>query len=65
MPPISLTVTMCVSMAVVGGKWRFLSGSPRDLWHSFFRLSFWFLGSTIAIVSAIATVWEFGRGFRS
>ena len=34
----------CVSIAVVGGKLRFLSGRPRDLWHSIFRHGFCFLG---------------------
>ena len=37
------TVVVCVSIAVVGGKLRFLSGRPRDLWHSIY--SFCFLGA--------------------
>ena len=27
------TVMVCVSIAVVGGKIRFLFGRPRDFWH--------------------------------
>ena len=46
-----------------GENGDFLSGRPRDLWHSIFRLSFCFLGATLVIFSAIATVLEFGRGF--
>ena len=34
-----------VSIAVVGGKLRFLSGRHRDLWHSIFSHSFCFLGA--------------------
>ena len=36
------TVMTCVSVAVVGGKLRFLSGRPRDFWHGIFRHSFCF-----------------------
>ena len=39
------TVMVCVSIAVVGGILRFLSGRPRDLWHCIFRHSFCHLGS--------------------
>ena len=39
------TVMMFVSIAVVGGKLRFLSGRPRDLWHCTFRHSFCFLSA--------------------
>ena len=39
------TVVVCVSIAAVGEKLRFLSGRPRDLWHSIFRHSFCFLGA--------------------
>ena len=39
------TVMACVSIAVGGGRLRFLSGRPRDLWHCIFRLSFCFLGA--------------------
>ena len=42
---ISFTVMVCVSIAVVGGKLRFLSGRPRDLWSCIFRHSFCFLGA--------------------
>ena len=59
------TVTMCVAMVALAGKWRFLPGRPRDLWHSVSRLSVCFLGATNVVVSAIATAWEFGRGFCS
>ena len=34
-----------VSIAVVGGKLRFLPGRPRDLWHCICRHSFCFLGA--------------------
>ena len=34
-----------VSIAVVGGKLRFLSGKPRDLWHCIFRRSCCVLGA--------------------
>ena len=34
-----------VCMAVAGGKLRFLSGRPRDLWHVFFFFSVCVLGS--------------------
>ena len=36
---------MCVSIAVVGGKLRLLSGRPRNLWHCIARHSFCFLGA--------------------
>ena len=39
------TVMVCVSIAVVGGKIRFLFGRPRDFWHSIFHRSFCFLGA--------------------
>ena len=39
------TVTMCVSMAVVGGKLSFLSGRTRDLLLCIFHHSFCFLGA--------------------
>ena len=39
------TVMVCVSIAVVGGKLRFLSGRPRDFWHCIFHHSFCFLGA--------------------
>ena len=39
------TVMMCLSIAVVGGKLRCLSGRPRDLWHCIFRDGFCFLGA--------------------
>ena len=39
------TVTMCVSMAVVGRKLRLLSRRPRDLWHWIFRHSVLLLGA--------------------
>ena len=59
------TVTICVSRVAVGGNWRFLSGRVGDIWRSIFRLGFYLLGVTIVIFSAIATVWDFGRGFCS
>ena len=40
-----LTVMMRLSIAVVGGELRFLSGRSRDLWHCIFRHSFCFLGA--------------------
>ena len=39
---------MCVcksSIAVLGGKLRFLSGRPRNIWHCIFHHSFYFLGA--------------------
>ena len=39
------TVMMCVSIEVVEGKLRFLSGRPRDFWNCFFLHSFSFLGA--------------------
>ena len=39
------TVMMCVSIAVVGGKLRFLTGRPRDLRHCIFHRSFCFVGA--------------------
>ena len=39
------TVMVCLSIAVVGGKLRFLSGRRRDFWHSIFHHSFCFLGA--------------------
>ena len=39
------TVMMCVSIAVVGGKLRFLSGRPGDHWHCIFHHIVWFLGA--------------------
>ena len=39
------TVMMCISIAIVGGKLRFLSGRPRDLWHCIFCHSFRFVGA--------------------
>ena len=42
---ISLYRYMCVSIAVVGGKLRFLSGRPRDFWHCIFHHSFCLLGA--------------------
>ena len=39
------TVMVCVSIAVVGGKLRFLSGGPRDFWQCIFHDSFSFLGA--------------------
>ena len=60
------TVTICVtSLALGGGKWRLLFGRPCDLWHSIFGRSCRFSGATIVSFSAIATVWEYGRGFCS
>ena len=59
------TVMMCVSIAVVGGKLRFLSGRPCDVRHRIFHRNFAFWAQTIVIFSTIATVWEFGRGFCS
>ena len=49
------TVMMCVSIAVVGGKLRFLSGRPRDLRHCVFHRSFCFLGTNYCLFSTIAT----------
>ena len=39
------TVMMFVSIAVVGGKLRFLSGRPRNFRHCTFHRSFCFLGA--------------------
>ena len=38
--------SMCVSMAVVGGKLTFLFGRPRDIWHCLFHRGVCFLGAT-------------------
>ena len=50
------------------GKLRFLSGRSRDFRPYFSRLGFWLVGATIivpVVFSAMATVLEFGGGFRS
>ena len=39
------TVMVFVSIAVVGGKLRFLSVGPRDFWHCIFHHSFCLLGA--------------------
>ena len=53
------TVVMCVSIVVVGGKFRFLSGRPRDFGFVFFTIVFAFYARTIVIFSTIAA----GLGF--
>ena len=45
------TVTMRVSIVVVGGKLRFLSGRPHDFWHSIFHHGFCFLGANYSNIS--------------
>ena len=55
------TVVVCVSIAAVGEKLRFLSGRPRDLWHSIFRHSFCFLGANYCNLFYDCS--SFGRGF--
>ena len=57
------TVTICVSMAVVGGKLRFLSGRPRDIWHCIFHRSFRYLGADYCNFSTIATISGVWEGF--
>ena len=60
------TVVVCVSIAVVGGKLRFLSGRPRDFRHWIFHHSFCFLGATDNLFydcSRFGSLWEvFARG---
>ena len=39
------TVMVCVSVAVIRGKLRFLSGRPREFWHCIFHHSICLLGA--------------------
>ena len=58
------TVVVCVSIPVVGGKLRFLSGRPRDLWHCIFRHTFCFLGATFCnIFSDCSSFGSWGEFF--
>ena len=58
------TVMMYVSIAVVGGKLRFLSGRPHDFWHCVFYYSFCFLGANYwNIFYDCSSFWSLGEFF--
>ena len=51
------------AISVVRGKWQFVSGRPRGLWHSIFHLSFCVQAGISALFSAIAIIWELEEVF--
>ena len=58
------TVMMCVFLAVVGGKLRFLSGRTRDLWHCTFRHSFRFVSANYCnLFYDCNSFWSLGKVF--